>query len=53
MDSDTIIGRLYKATLELEEQKVYLIRLIAAIKTGEIDLSRVTATDTSVSVEPA
>ena len=52
MDSDAVIGRLYKALLEAEEQKLNLITLIDAVKEGDLTLDRITIANNSVSIEP-
>lgn len=52
MDTYAVIGKLYVALLEAEEQKVNLISLVKAVKDGEMALDRIGVTDNSVSVNP-
>ena len=41
MDSDAVIGKLYRTLLESDEQKQLLLNIIAGIKSGEISLDRI------------
>ena len=50
MENDALIGRLYKALVEAEEQKKYLIDVIGAIKSKEIALERIETNGNSVTV---
>ena len=52
MDVDAIIGKLYRAVLEEQEQKKFLIDLIGAVKSKEIALDRIQASGNSVTVLP-
>ena len=52
MDNDALIGKLYKALMEAEEQKKFLIDVISAIKSKELALERIETSGTSVTVLP-
>ena len=52
MDVDALIGKLYRAVLEEQEQKKFLIDVIGAIKSKEIALERIETNGTSVTVLP-
>ena len=52
MDSDALVGKLYKALMEAEEQKKFLIDIIGAIKSKELALERIETSGTSVTVLP-
>lgn len=52
MDTDALIGRLYKALVAAEESKISLLRLIAALKSGEVQLEQLEITATGLSVKP-
>lgn len=51
MDSDAVIGRLYRALLEAEEAKKQLMGVVTALKQGEMSLDRITLTPTGLIID--